>query len=662
MPNQYVNHVVINGQTKLDLRSDTVDASHLAQGYTAHDASGAAITGTMSGGGGGSVVIVDTQDSHGGTIRTITSDVTVQGTTNITQNGVYDVSTYATANVSVSGGSSLGSVYQDSDGYLVLSNEGYDDVVFHDYDGTVLHTYTKSQFLALESMPANPDHTADGLTSQGWNWTLADAKTHVQAYGKASIGQMYIPTDGKTHFYVTISADMLDIKMRYYQLKKDGMIINWGDGSADEIIVTQGNQEKGHSYPAAGDYEITVWLNPEVNGNTFYFAPSGSNTNAKAYQCVFSDVHMLKHLRLGYTGQSSVRAFAGCVDLETVTIPDNYDYGYYSFTACYSLKHVVVPKLVTYVQNYMFNFCYSLQTIDLPYGLTAINSGSLNYAKLRRLDIPGTVRTITLDYLYSLESITIPSSANNTVMITACYHLKEIKNLKNTSITTLSLSTCYNLEFPIIDSSVLPSTCTTLKIYGCFYGVKSITVPPSVTVVSGTSNFASNCAMKTITLHDGLSLPASGLYNNYSLENVTLPSDMTSIPASLFGSCYALEHVSIPSTVTSIGESAFSQCYSLLDIEIPSNVTTIGKNAFYYCQSLESITIPANVTSIGNGAFSYMQSAKEYHFLPATPPTLGTDAFKNILTGCVIYVPQASLSAYQSAENWSTWASYMVGE
>lgn len=47
-----VNKVIYDGNTLIDLTADTVDASHLAQGYTAHDKSGATITGTMSGGGG----------------------------------------------------------------------------------------------------------------------------------------------------------------------------------------------------------------------------------------------------------------------------------------------------------------------------------------------------------------------------------------------------------------------------------------------------------------------------------------------------------------------------------------------------------------------------------------------------------------------------------
>lgn len=41
------NKVVVNGTTKLDLTGDTVTAASLLSGTTAHDRSGAPITGTM---------------------------------------------------------------------------------------------------------------------------------------------------------------------------------------------------------------------------------------------------------------------------------------------------------------------------------------------------------------------------------------------------------------------------------------------------------------------------------------------------------------------------------------------------------------------------------------------------------------------------------------
>ena len=46
--NPYKNKVVYNGQTLIDLTADTLDASSLLSGKTAHDATGASISGAMS--------------------------------------------------------------------------------------------------------------------------------------------------------------------------------------------------------------------------------------------------------------------------------------------------------------------------------------------------------------------------------------------------------------------------------------------------------------------------------------------------------------------------------------------------------------------------------------------------------------------------------------
>ena len=47
MPNTYKNKVVYNGTTLIDLTADTVTASTLMQGYTAHAADGSTIVGTV---------------------------------------------------------------------------------------------------------------------------------------------------------------------------------------------------------------------------------------------------------------------------------------------------------------------------------------------------------------------------------------------------------------------------------------------------------------------------------------------------------------------------------------------------------------------------------------------------------------------------------------
>jgi hypothetical protein len=108
------------------------------------------------------------------------------------------------------------------------------------------------------------------------------------------------------------------------------------------------------------------------------------------------------------------------------------------------------------------------------------------------------------------------------------------------------------------------------------------------------------------------------------------------------------------SQLTSIGSNAFNACSGLTSVNIPSGVTSIGVSAFYGCSSLTSVTIPNGVTSIGNYAFNTCSGLTSVTCLATTPPTLSGYSF-NDTNNCPIYVPAASVSAYQSA--WSDYAS-----
>ena len=267
-----------------------------------------------------------------------------------------------------------------------------------------------------------------------------------------------------------------------------------------------------------------------------------------------------------------------------------------------------------------------------------------NCIKAIRIGLGITVfRSMAFYNCYSLSSITIPKSVTSieSDAFTNCYFLFSITipNLV-TIIDSETFSYCYALSNAIIPSSV---TSIGNNAFDTCYSLSKITISKSIT-----------------------SIGKSAFNACYNLLNVTIPNTITAINDYTFATCVNISSITIPNSVTSIGNSSFSNCYSLSNIVIPSSVTSIGASAFYACRSMSKFTIPETVTNIGASAFSNCYGVKEYHFLSTSVPTAGTTIFINISSDCVIYVPYSSdhsiLEAYKTANNWSTYATYMQEE
>ena len=136
------------------------------------------------------------------------------------------------------------------------------DVNFYDYDGRRVYAYTIAEAQALEALPAQPTH--DGLTGQGWNYTLAQVNALTN---KANIGATYIPTDGKTHLTINIAEyGRMVVPLYFNQTVANGVTIDWGDGSPPETLTGTGNRNTTHTYSAAGTYDITLDVTSGVLG------------------------------------------------------------------------------------------------------------------------------------------------------------------------------------------------------------------------------------------------------------------------------------------------------------------------------------------------------------------------------------------------------------
>ena len=262
------------------------------------------------------------------------------------------------------------------------------DVNFYDYDGTLLYSYSAADFANLSALPANPTHT--GLTAQGWNWTLFDAKTYVASYGMLDIGQMYITDDGNTRIYISILDISKQFTIRCYKDANGTATINWGDGNTESITrVTNGNIT--HSYATPGDYKIVI----SVTEGKIYFAGSSSSNMFGSTSYVENETRAYK-IELGSNIGSFIQACYKCYGLQTINIPKYLtSFGTNSFNGCNKLKAVVIPDDCTVISASMFSSCYSLKKVLIPKTITSIDKSAFSNSQIpKRIIIPQGVTSI----------------------------------------------------------------------------------------------------------------------------------------------------------------------------------------------------------------------------------------------------------------------------
>jgi len=92
-----------------------------------------------------------------------------------------------------------------------------------------------------------------------------------------------------------------------------------------------------------------------------------------------------------------------------------------------------------------------------------------------------------------------------------------------------------------------------------------------------------------------------------------------------------------------------------------TRMTALNLWTFAYCPNLETVKLPKTLTAIGDEVFSGDRALKTLVVEAVMPPSLHKDAFKGISSLAAVYVPDASVAAYQAAANWSAYAGAIKG-
>ena len=401
---------------------------------------------------GNQVVVVDTPDSHGGTIRTITAQnvTTLQG------------------QKSVIGSSKTQTITPDTgyDGFASVVVDNRDDLTapkdvdFIDFDGRLVYSYTAQEFAALTAMPANPSYP--GLTAQGWNWTLADAKEYVAEWGALVIGQNYTTDDGKTRIYITVNQDYVE-QGRQFRIPFPSNIaysvtVDWGDGTTPSTVTKTStswaqNWTPYHSYQSAGDYVIEITVN---SGGGLYLGYVGANSSI--IDDGWFNFHLVTKVEVG-NGFTAIgrQPFRNMINLKSVSMPatcNSIDTGsdYAIFSGCINLKGFVFPSGIVGKDKCFFpdNMMFNLKYVAVPKSMTRFQMGT---------------------YMLNLRKLTLPpqSPTTNTTLNLHLYHSGVLTHL------------------------IIPGTYVTINdnTLNSSY-IKKLTIPASVITIGGTSAFGSN--------------------------------------------------------------------------------------------------------------------------------------------------------------------------
>lgn len=305
--------------------------------------------------------------------------------------------------------------------------------------------------------------------------------------------------------------------------------------------------------------------------------------------------------------------FANCTNLENFDASDGnlVQINNYAFDSCTKLKNVKIN--CNYINDYAFNGCSAITSLTI----TNTTPPSLQSNAFTNSTLAGGTATIYVP-ASAVATYQAASGWSTYASQIAPYYVptpEEYLNISNgvcSGFTTAGQTAYNNGE---ITELVLPNTVTSLA--NNAFDTKLLGMP--VTLVLPT----------TIT-----SISFRSFYGCTGLQKVVIPTSVTTIANNAFQGCTSLTKITIPDSVTSIGQQSFQGCTVLSTIEIGSGITTISNNAFYNCTGLSSFTITAT-----------------------TPPTLGNAAALDNTNNCPIYVPSANVTSYQTANNWSNFAS-----
>lgn len=397
-----------------------------------------------------------------------------------------------------------------------------------------------------------------------------------------------------------------------------------------------------------------------------------NNSNNNTYQNYITEYVFEEDSECEVIGSS---AFRNNEFMVKMTLPASLkEIGNYAFYQCKRWKgKIIIPDGVTRISDSAFNSCSLLTDITIGDKVTTIERSTFEYCK-------GLTRFI---FPKSVTSIKNRAFAGCT----------KLRYFDMTSYGT-------DMPFPTLDSTTIFVDCGTQTDSGTF----EIRVPmgrkAELVAMTNWSTYANNIVevepgeIEEPDIPDEPETPnpaptkglahqmsSSGLYMTVTgigtaTDSVIIIPDnyigipVTELASSTFSGLTNITKVTFPNTVTKTGNYTFSGCTGLEAVILSNSMAKIASSFCKDCSSLKNITIPNCVTGIESTAFSGCVALEvidltEYGSDIAFPTLANTNVFTNCGTSTAsgafeIRVPTGRQSELAAMTNWSSFADNIV--